>query len=130
MLASTATPTTPEPPSMTGPDIPEPAGGDTNAVRYLQQALEDLDKARERAGDEAKQRIDSACERIRATVHDVRGRAGDVVDDWEAGFDRSTDDLLRELAVRAIHAQQTPEALTELGRELRKRRAELTAKQG
>lgn len=107
--------------------VTTPAGTDATVLGYLQQALEDLDKAREKAGGDARERIDAAGERIRTTVSDLRRRAEETVEDWEQMLDRSTEELRRDLAVRAVHAQQTEAALTVVSREIRKRRAELAA---
>jgi hypothetical protein len=47
---------------------------ETTAMDYLQQALEDLDKAREKAGEDTRQRIDEAGERIRHSVSELAAR--------------------------------------------------------
>lgn len=107
---------------------PTTTGAETTALQYLQQALEDLDHAREKASDDARERIDAAIERISSTVKDIRSRAEHTADEWERVLERSTEEIRREWAVRAIHAQQTDAALTVLSREIRHRRAELAAR--
>jgi hypothetical protein len=71
------------------------------ALDYLQRALEDLNRAREHAQRDARSGIDDATERIRA----------------------ASDEARLELGRAVIRAQRTPEALTELTREIRLRKA-------
>jgi predicted nucleic acid-binding Zn-ribbon protein len=92
---------------------------------YLQDALHDLDKARERAGDDVGASIDSARERISDAREDLSERSADQVNDWRDQLGSAADDALRELGRLAIRAQRSREALTELSKEISKRRAEL-----
>ncbi len=96
-------------------------------VDYLQDALEDLDKAREKAGEEVSASIDSARERISDARDDLTDRGHDQVKDWREQFGSAADDALRELGRWAIRAQRSPEALSELSKEISKREAEVSA---
>jgi hypothetical protein len=86
---------------------------------FLQRALEDLNRAREHAQQDAQAGIDDATERIRAAVDDVRRRLREEADELQARLDRTSDEARLELARAAIRTQRTPEALTELAREIR-----------
>lgn len=86
---------------------------------FLQRALEDLNQAREHAQKDAQAGIDDATERIRAAVEDVRSRLREEADELQARLDRASDEARLELARAVIRAQRTPDALTELAREIR-----------
>lgn len=96
-----------------------------SSLDYIQQALEDLDKARGRATDELRETIDRATERLRRAAADLRSRAEDETSQFEESLERATEEVRRELGRRAIHAQRTPDALTELSAEIRKRRSQI-----
>jgi hypothetical protein len=87
---------------------------------FLQRALEDLVKAREHAQRDAQTGIDDATERIRAAVEDVRDRLREEADELQARLERASDEARLELARAVIRAQRTPDALTELAREIRR----------
>ena len=93
---------------------------------YLQDALEDLDKAREKAGDEVNASIDSARDRIAEAREDLSSRGHDHVKDWREQFGSAADDALRELGRWAIRSQRSSEALAELSKEIAKREAEMS----
>lgn len=93
---------------------------------YLQQALRDLDRARERASGEAREAIDAATDRIREFVKDASDRAQDEVGDWRESLTRAGADLRCELGVLAVRAQDSPEALATIASEVRKRKAQIT----
>ena len=46
--------------------------------------------------------------------------------EWQKTLDAAADDALRELGRMTIRAQRSPEALTELSAEIRKRRGQLS----
>ena len=94
---------------------------------YLQDALEDLDKARQKAGEEVSASIDSARERISDVRDDMSDRGNDQLKDWREQFGTAADDALRELGRLAIRAQRSPEALAELSKEISRRKAEVSA---
>ncbi|QEC49800.1 hypothetical protein FSW04_20990 [Baekduia soli] len=93
----------------------------------LHDALADLDRAREGATGEVRAGLDRAVARLRSIAADARSLAGEQVDGFEASLDRAGEEVRVELGRRAVRAQQTPEALTALGGEIRRRRAQLTA---
>lgn len=96
-----------------------------SSLDYVQKALEDLDKARGRATDELRESIDSAIERLRHVASDLRSRAEDETSQWERSLERASEEVRRELGRRAVRAQRTPDALTELSTEIRKRRSQV-----
>jgi hypothetical protein len=100
---------------------------ETSSLEYVERALEDLEHARQQATREVRADIDDAAERLRHAVGDLGDRVQEQLSEFEHMLDRAGNDLRRELARRAIRAQRTPEALTELAREVRKRKAELAA---
>jgi uncharacterized protein YicC (UPF0701 family) len=97
-----------------------------SSLDYIQKALDDLDKARGRASDELRESIDSAIERLRHAASDLRSRAEDETSQWQQSLDRASEDVRRELGRRAVRAQRTPDALTELSTEIRKRRSQVS----
>ncbi|HEX2468666.1 MAG TPA: hypothetical protein VHJ54_10720 [Solirubrobacterales bacterium] len=94
---------------------------------YLKDALADLDKAREQAGDDVSAGIDSARERITDAREALSNRSHEQVKDWREQLGSAADDALRELGRLAIRAQRSPDALTELSKEITKRKAEVSA---
>jgi hypothetical protein len=92
---------------------------------HLQDALEDLNRAREKAGEDVSASIDSARERITDASEELGDRGQGQLKDWREQFGSAADDALRELGRWAIRAQRSPEALTELSKEITKRRAEV-----
>ncbi len=98
---------------------------DKAPVDHLQDALEDLDKAREKAGEEVSARIDFARERINEARDDLSDRGQEQLKDWREQVGSAADDVLRELGRWTIHAQRSPKALGELADEISKRRAEI-----
>jgi vacuolar-type H+-ATPase subunit E/Vma4 len=101
-------------------------GSEQAPLDYLRDALEDLDKAREKAGEEARGAIDSARERIGEARDDLADRSEDQVKDWREQLTSATDDALRELGRWAIRAQRSPEALDELSAEIGTRKSEVS----
>lgn len=91
----------------------------------LKDAVEDLDKARDQAGHQAKESIDSAIARIREAASEIGDRARDQTGEWQSALESAGDDLLRELGRRAVRAQRSPAALKDLSDEIRRRKAEL-----
>ena len=103
----------------------KPAAAKTT-VDYLEEALKDLDKAREKAGEGARSSIESAVDRIREAAKDARSRGADQMSDWQKALEDAAEDARLELGKAAIHAQRSPEALTALSSEIRKCKAKLT----
>ncbi|MGZ6670896.1 MAG: hypothetical protein ACXVFM_00935 [Solirubrobacteraceae bacterium] len=96
------------------------------SVDYLEDALKDLGKARDKGGEEIRASIDAAMERVREAAKELGSRGQDQVGEWQKTLDAAADDALRELGRMTIRAQRSPEALTELSAEIRKRRGQLS----
>lgn len=96
-------------------------------MEYVQDALGDVDKARQSAQGEAKAQLERASERLRDLAVDMRERAGDEMRELESTLDRAGETLRLEIALRAIRAQSSTESLTKISAEIRKRKAELAA---
>lgn len=107
----------------------KPAGSGQKAKRqkatadYLQDALEDLGKARDKAGEEVGARIDSAVERIKEAREDLTEQGRDQLSEWKHDLESAAEDARRELGLFAVRAQRTPEALDDLSEEITKRKA-------
>ena len=97
------------------PKVAEPG-----TLDFLQRALEDLNRAREHAQQDAQAGIDDATERIRAAVEDLRRRLREEADELQVRLDHASDEARLELGRAVIRAQRTPEALSELAREIRR----------
>jgi uncharacterized protein YicC (UPF0701 family) len=100
---------------------------DKAPMDHLQDALEDLDKARETAGEEVGARIDSARDRINEARDDMSHRSHDQITEWRGQLENAADSALEELGRWAIRAQRRPDALSELSKEITKRKAEVSA---
>ena len=96
------------------------------SVDYLEEALKDLGKAREKGGKEIRASIDAAMEWVRQAAKELGSRSQGQVGEWQKALDAATDDVLRELGLMTIRAQHSPEALTEFSAEIRKRRGQLS----
>jgi hypothetical protein len=82
--------------------------------------------AKKPAAGDAGAQLDRAAERLRDVASELRVRAEDEVKEFQSALDRAGEQLRVELGRRAIHAQGSTAALTQLSAEIRKRRAELT----
>jgi vacuolar-type H+-ATPase subunit E/Vma4 len=102
------------------------ASSEPAPLDYLRDALEDLDKAREKAGEEVRAGIDSARERVRDAREELTDRGEGQVKDWRKQLEDATDDALRELGRWGVRAQRSPEALDELAKEIGTRKAEVS----
>jgi vacuolar-type H+-ATPase subunit E/Vma4 len=114
MATATRTPPRAAKPAATRAKTPDPG-----TLDFLQRALEDLNRAREHAQQDAQAGIDDATERIRAAADDVRRRLREEADELQKRLDRASEEARVELGRVAIRAQRTPEALNELAREIR-----------
>jgi F0F1-type ATP synthase membrane subunit b/b' len=103
----------------------KPADGHS-PTEYLQDALDELTKARDRAGDDIRSGIDSAIERTREAIKEAGSEAQQQVADWRTTLDKTSDDVRRELGILAVRAQQSPEALRAMSAEIRKRKTEIS----
>ena len=95
-------------------------------VDHVRKAIEELDEARTEVGQQARARIDAAIERLREVTNDLGARVKDQAGEFQEMLDDAGDDLRLEFGRRAVRAQRTPEALTALAGEVRRRKAELT----
>jgi acetyl-CoA carboxylase alpha subunit len=98
-----------------------------STLDYLQRALDDLDHARGHAQQDARASIDNAVDRIRDAVKDIGSRAQDEAHEWQDRLEHVSAEARLELGRAAIRAQGTPEALTELAAEVRRRKQALSA---
>jgi uncharacterized protein YicC (UPF0701 family) len=110
--------------------------GETGVTEYLEQAVEDLNEARHRAGDEVRASIDSAISRAREALDDLRvdakeradrlrTRAEDRTSEWQQTLEGATEDARRELGLRAVRAQRTKDALDALADEIKRHKKEI-----
>ena len=104
-----------------------PARAPKSSADYVQQAMQDIDKARERVSVELRENLDAALERLRDAAGDLRKRAEQQTGDWGDALEQATEDVRRDLGRRAVMAQRTPAALKEMSAAVRERRAQLTA---
>ena len=108
------------------------------AVLLGDDALEDLNKARQTAQDELRARIDSAITRAREALDDLRSdteesaegmrsRAEERAKDWQRALEHATEDARCELGVRAVRAQRTRDALDVMADEIKEREGDVKA---
>jgi methyl-accepting chemotaxis protein len=123
-----------KPPAKPAKTRKPPAKPAKTSLDHLQEAMADLEKARQAATGEIRASIDTAIERMRGIATDLRERAGDLgsragddTREFEESLDRASEQLRVELGLRAIRAQDSVEALTKLSAEIRRRKAQLTA---
>lgn len=98
---------------------------EASTLEYLQQAIEDIDHARQHASADIKSNLDSAMGRMRDIAGDLRERAEDEAAGFQKTLEGATEDMRRELGRRAIRAQRSPAALKDLTAEIQRRKAEL-----
>lgn len=101
-----------------------PAAPPSSSERF-QDALKDLDEARQRATGDARDAIDAATDRVREIAKDAADRAQEEMQDWQRALERAGDDVRQQLGIMAVRVQTTPEALTAMTAEIRKRKAQL-----
>ena len=98
-----------------------------SSIDHLQEAISEIDRARQSAQGEAREQLDRASDRLRTLAGDLRGKAGDEAHDVQSSLDRASEHLRIDLGLRAVRAQGSTDALTRLSAEIRKRKAELTS---
>lgn len=103
---------------------PAPGNGHT-PEEHLREALEELGKARDRAGDDIRGGIDAAIERTREAMKEAGAEAHEQVSDWRHSLEKASDDMRRELGILAVRAQSSPDALRAMSSEIRKRKAQI-----
>jgi uncharacterized protein YicC (UPF0701 family) len=84
-----------------------PAATEKTSLDYLQMAVQDLDRARERAGEELRAVIDDAVRKLREAIEDLRRRAESQTAEWEKSLEHAADDVLLERGRRAAMASAT-----------------------
>ena len=102
------------------------AAAASRSIDYLQDAVRDLDRARERAGSELRESLDAGIERVRTVIDDLRERGEHQASEFERFFDETTEHGRREYGRRAIMVQRSEEALKDMTAAIRERRSELT----
>ena len=95
-------------------------------TEHLQDALDELTKARDRASEDIRRGIDSAIEHTREALKEAGGDTQEQVANWRGTLDKGTDDVRRELGILAVRAQRSPEALRAMSAEIRKRKSEMS----
>ncbi|MGA8217749.1 MAG: hypothetical protein WB771_04225 [Solirubrobacterales bacterium] len=100
---------------------------------YLEHAVEDLNQARQQAGEELRTAIDSAISRSREALEDLRSdaqdrtvnlrsRAEERAGEWQHTLEDATEDMRRELGVRAVHAQRSKDALDAMAEQIKEQK--------
>lgn len=110
------------------PAKPAKKSAGKNSIDFVQEALSDIDKARQSAQGEARAQLDRTTERLKTLVTDLRGRAGEELRDVESSLDRANEQVRVEIGLRAVRAQTSPEGLAKLAAAVSTRAAELTKK--
>jgi uncharacterized protein YicC (UPF0701 family) len=113
-----------------------PETEEQTVATYVEHAVEDLNQARQQAGDEVRSAIDSAISRSREALEDLRSdaqeraenlreRAEARASEWQKTLEDTTEDARRELGVRAVHAQRTKDALDAMADEIKHQKKNL-----
>jgi hypothetical protein len=114
----------------------ETDGTDRTAADYLEHALEDLREARHGARAEMRAALESAADRTREVLHDLKGdvtgraeelhtRHEDQTMEWQQHLEEASDEARLELGIEAVRAQRTSEALDAMAHEIKRRKSEL-----
>jgi uncharacterized protein YicC (UPF0701 family) len=117
-------------PTTTKPKTTRKAAQAPSSIAYVQDAIKDLERARERAGTELRESLDAGIERLREVIEDLRKRAEQQASEFERVFEETTEEGRREFGRRAIMAQRSDEALKAMSSAIRKRRSELSGGEG
>lgn len=96
-----------------------------SAAEYLEHAIDDLKEARDQAGAEIREKIDSAMTRARQALAEFRAGAGERKEEWRHMLEDASDEARRDIGIYAVRAQRSPEALKQLEGEVRERREDL-----
>lgn len=91
----------------------------------IQKAIDDLRAAGEKATGDVRSGIDSAVARLRDVSGDASSRAQDQLAGWRETLEKATEDMRKELGKLGVRAQNSIEALEEIGKELEERKKEL-----
>ena len=109
---------------------------DQTAADYLEHALEDLTQAGQQAQEETRAVIESAVERTREALRDLKEAAGgrakklrtrheDQTLEWQGKLQYASDDVRLELGIEAVRAQRTSLALDAMADEIKRCKREL-----
>jgi len=107
-----------------------------SAVDYLEHAVDDLNQARQEAQEDVRSAIDSAISRAREALDDVRSETSDRAEklraraeerthEWQRALEDASEDVRRELGVRAVRAQRSKEAIEAIEDEIKTQKKEL-----
>ncbi|HEY1238755.1 MAG TPA: hypothetical protein VGE91_10480 [Solirubrobacterales bacterium] len=107
-----------------------------SAAQHLEDAVDELNKARQTAQEDLRSRIDSAISRSREALddlrsdteeraEDLRSRAEERAKEWQQALEDATEDVRRELGVRAVRAQRTEDALDAMAAEIMSQKEEV-----
>jgi hypothetical protein len=114
----------------------ETDASDRTAADYLEHALEDLNQARQGAQAEMRAAIESAAERTREVLNDLKGnvtgraealrtRHEEQTWEWQRDLEKASDESLLELGIKVVRAQRTSQALDAMAHEIKRRKSEL-----
>ena len=109
---------------------------DQTAADYLEHALEDLKQARQGAQAEMRAAIESAAERTREVLRDLKGevtgraeelrtRHKEQTWEWQRELEEASDEARLELGIEVVRAQRTSEALDALEHEIKRCKEDL-----
>ena len=109
---------------------------DQTAADYLEHALGDLTQARQQAQADTHAAIESAVDRTREALRDLKEAAGgraeklrtrhqDQTLEWLGKLQYASDDVQLELALEAVRAQRTSLALDAIAQEVKRCKREL-----
>jgi len=121
-MATTTRRTPPRAPRKATAKAPQ---GETQALRSVQEAIDELDRLREQTGADVRRQVDRALKRMRGAAGDLRTRTDQRTESIEKTVGDLADDVWQQLATLSIRALRDPDALTELSTEIRKRRGQL-----
>lgn len=109
---------------------------DQTAADYLEHAVEDLTQARQQAQANTQAMIESAVERTREALRNLKEAAGgqgkklrtrhqDQTLDWQRRLQYASDDVLLEIGIEAVRAQRTSLGLDAIAQEVKRCKREL-----
>jgi len=100
-------------------------GARKSTTEHLQDASDDIAKARRHATGGVRHPLDRALERLCEVSGELRQRAEDHTAEWQDALEQAPDKVRRARDRDAVRAQRAPEALKEFSGEFHKRETEL-----
>jgi hypothetical protein len=102
----------------------------------VEHARDDLNEARQGAQAEMRTAIESAAERTREVLHDLKGTATGRAEElrtrhkrqtweWQRELEEASDEARLELGIEVVRAQRTSQALDAMAQEIKRRKKEL-----